>query len=532
MKPLDISTAVLLTVLCLKRVNSVFVPITHQSQEVHVQRLSNASTSLEELDALEDRASIGFAPGFNESQSPQICVLTTSMDDLPPDLFSKTQRLRGAILLHFFAAVYFFIILAYICSEYFLPSVECICEDLHLSEDVAAATFMATATSMPEFFTNTISTLVVDSDMGLGTILGSMLFNTLGVAALVAILTKSHVKLDWWPLTRDSIIVMIAISSLVSCLWDERVYWYESVVFVVLYVLYFLVMFQNERMKRIATDLIETRWNLCTRLEEPKVDDEFTEQSSRKYSVAVLGEAINTTLELPAAKKNVSRRCSIPVFVPSEEPAANKMKLLKVSTESWFAVVWWCYTWPFRLLIHFTIPDARVHRKWYPLTFFMCILWIGGTSYVVFWMMSIIGETFEVPETVMGLTFLAFGGCMPEAVSAVTVIRKGNGSMGVSNSLGANTLAILFSLGLPWFIRNMMEGGATTGAYVEINSYGMQYSVFGLFLAVGILYAVLFASKYTLRKLVGLVLMGGYLLIVTFMILVELDVFFPSENVC
>lgn len=50
---------------------------------------------------------------------------------------------------------------------------------------------MATATSMPEFFTNTISTLVVDSDMGLGTIMGSMLFNTLGVAALVGLLTKS-----------------------------------------------------------------------------------------------------------------------------------------------------------------------------------------------------------------------------------------------------------------------------------------------------------------------------------------------------
>lgn len=60
-----------------------------------------------------------------------------------------------------------------------------------LFKDVAAATFMATATSMPEFFTNTISTLVVDSDMGLGTILGSMLFNTLGVAALVGLLTKS-----------------------------------------------------------------------------------------------------------------------------------------------------------------------------------------------------------------------------------------------------------------------------------------------------------------------------------------------------
>lgn len=33
-------------------------------------------------------------------------------------------------------------------------------------QDVAASTFMATATTMPEFFSNTISTFVADSDMG------------------------------------------------------------------------------------------------------------------------------------------------------------------------------------------------------------------------------------------------------------------------------------------------------------------------------------------------------------------------------
>lgn len=46
---------------------------------------------------------------------------------------------------------------------------------------------MATATSMPEFFTNTISTLITHSDMGLGTIIGSLMFNTLGVASLAAL---------------------------------------------------------------------------------------------------------------------------------------------------------------------------------------------------------------------------------------------------------------------------------------------------------------------------------------------------------
>lgn len=36
-----------------------------------------------------------------------------------------------------------------------------------------------------------------------------------------------------------------------------------------------------------------------------------------------------------------------------------------------------------------------------------------------------IGFTFSVPESVMGLTFLAAGGCMPEAISSVLMVRKG-----------------------------------------------------------------------------------------------------------
>lgn len=104
--------------------------------------------------------------------------------------------------------------------------------------------------------------------------------------------------------------------------------------------------------------------------------------------------------------------------------------------------------------------------------------------------------------------------------------------MGISNSLGANSLAILFSLGLPWFIRTMINGGAATGGFVSIQSYGVQYSVLALFGAILTLYIVLYIAKYTIRKLVGVALAVGYLLIVTFMILVELDVFFPANNRC
>lgn len=50
------------------------------------------------------------------------------------NIFLDTQRTHGAILLHILGAAYFFTLLAVVCNDYFLPSVECICEDLNISK--------------------------------------------------------------------------------------------------------------------------------------------------------------------------------------------------------------------------------------------------------------------------------------------------------------------------------------------------------------------------------------------------------------
>lgn len=55
---------------------------------------------------------------------------------------------------------------------------------------------MATATTMPEFFTNTISTFVTDSDLGIGAIIGSMLFNTLGVMGCASLASSKVIYHD------------------------------------------------------------------------------------------------------------------------------------------------------------------------------------------------------------------------------------------------------------------------------------------------------------------------------------------------
>lgn len=54
--------------------------------------------------------------------------------------------------------------------------------------------------------------------------------------------------------------------------------------------------------------------------------------------------------------------------------------------------IFWIYTWPIKLLLTLTIPNPKTYRRCYPFTFFMCIVWIGVNSYVIVWMLSIIGE--------------------------------------------------------------------------------------------------------------------------------------------
>lgn len=53
-------------------------------------------------------------------------------------------------------------------------------------------------------------------------------------------------------------------------------------------------------------------------------------------------------------------------------------------------------TWPISLLLYLTIPDCKKYPKLTALTFIMCIFWIGTTSYVVAWLITIIGTEFVI----------------------------------------------------------------------------------------------------------------------------------------
>ncbi|KAH8419769.1 hypothetical protein KR009_002288, partial [Drosophila setifemur] len=522
-----------------------------------------------------------------------------AIDDFPRDLFSEAQRQSGAVVLHVIASLYLFVALAVVCDEYFVPAVEKICAALNMSNDVAGATFMAAATSAPELFVNVIGTFITEGDIGVGTIVGSAVFNILAVAACCGIGAGMTIPLDWWPLTRDSIAYGVTVAILICVMHDERVEWYEALILVSLYAVYLAVMYFDKSFQRCAKggvkqarsrsrssncsihtknstekepELVENR--ICQNMASIQLNGGLNNDQAKSTggtttttSITTIGTTTTTTtITLSATTQGTGGAggggvggggggVGAPVAgsvqgvvgaispmdggeVEAAQPAAGAAVenrdeegyslLTYPKDKSCFAQFTWLIIWPIHLLFRIAIPDCKKakNNKIFPLTFIMCIVWIGSLSYVVAWMITIIGDTLKIPDSVMGITFLAAGTSVPEAVSSVIVAKRGHGSMGICNSIGSNTFDILLCLGVPWLIKAVFFPIQPGQNYVAINSAGLEYSAITLLSTLFLLYLTFSTNKFKLDKKVGTACLVMYLVFMVFASLIELNVFF------
>ncbi|KAM6923557.1 sodium/potassium/calcium exchanger 3-like [Xenentodon cancila] len=176
----------------------------------------------------------------------------TAIKEFPEDIFSQNQRSGGAVLLHVLCAIYMFYALAIVCDVYFVPSLEKVSENLQLSQDVAGATFMAAGSSAPELFTSLIGVFITKGDVGVGTIVGSAVFNMLVIIGLCGIFAGQPITLSWWPLFRDAVFYILSILVLILVIYDEKVLWWETIILISMYGIYILIMKFNRSLCCLA----------------------------------------------------------------------------------------------------------------------------------------------------------------------------------------------------------------------------------------------------------------------------------------
>uniref|UniRef100_A0A4W5P397 Solute carrier family 24 member 3 n=1 Tax=Hucho hucho TaxID=62062 RepID=A0A4W5P397_9TELE len=543
-----------------------------------------------------------------------------ALHEFPTDLFTNQERTEGAVALHVLFAMYMFYALALVCDDYFVPSLEKICERLHLSEDVAGATFMAAGSSAPELFTSVIGVFITKGDVGVGTIVGSAVFNILCIIGVCGIFAGQAVHLSRWSLMRDSMYYTLSITALIVFIYDEKVSWWESLTLVLMYFGYILIMKFNsnivhflERRKKNSSSLGNGTASSADLDDNCDATAVLLKKTNfhRKHSVLMVDELLSayphqlsfseagmrimiTSHFSPRTRLSMASRMLITErqrlistrpftngdsevtvkvgsrrglenglggpergvkgccghhgeddrggveagnetenenednennendeeeedvgegpFVPFHAPAGccNKIK--------------WLLAWPLCLLLFFTVPNcANTHwERWFMVSFVTSTLWIAGFSYVMVWMVTVIGFTLGIPDVIMGITFLAAGTSVPDCMASLIVARQGFGDMAVSNSIGSNVFDILIGLGLPWALQTL---AINYGSYIKLNSKGLIFSVGLLLGSVFLTVLGVHLNGWKLDRRLGLVCLLMYCIFLCFSILIEYNVF-------
>uniref|UniRef100_A0A8B9KMB4 Solute carrier family 24 member 2 n=1 Tax=Astyanax mexicanus TaxID=7994 RepID=A0A8B9KMB4_ASTMX len=500
-----------------------------------------------------------------------------SQGEYPEDLFSLEQRRRGAVVLHMIGMLYMFIALAIVCDEFFVPALTVITEKLAISDDVAGATFMAAGGSAPELFTSVIGVFISHSNVGIGTIVGSAVFNILFVIGMCAVFSKEILNLTWWPLFRDVSFYILGLIMLIVFFLDNYISYWESIALLTAYACYVIFMKYNGQVEMFIKGLInrnqvvevveappkvspvavddESKVSAKPRLQrggssaslhnslmrnsifqlmihtlDPLSEGKFREKASILHKIAKKKCQVEDANGV--ADKNLPNSSNVEVEVspPLNGTAGQEGDTGEEDEEddqplslSWPETCRKRFTYLFILPIVFplwiTLPDVRkpTSKKFFPITFLGAICWIAAFSYLMVWWAHQVGETIGITEEIMGLTMLAAGTSIPDLITSVIVARKGLGDMAVSSSVGSNIFDITVGLPFPWLLYSLINGLKP----IVVSSNGLFCAIVLLFLMLLFVIISIAACKWKMSKLLGFIMFLLYLVFLVVSVMLE-----------
>ncbi|KAM6909311.1 sodium/potassium/calcium exchanger 2 isoform 6-T6 [Xenentodon cancila] len=492
-----------------------------------------------------------------------------SQGDYPPDIFSLQERRQGAVILHMFGMIYMFIALAIVCDEFFVPALTVITEKLTISDDVAGATFMAAGGSAPELFTSIIGVFISHSNVGIGTIVGSAVFNILFVIGMCAIFSKEILNLTWWPLFRDVSFYILDLIMLIIFFLDNFISMWESITLLSAYAAYVIFMKFNSKVEGFVKDCmhknqvveVEVQPKARPRLQrggssaslhnslmrnsifqlmihtlDPLSEGKFREKASILHKIAKkkcqVEDSEKANGVASCSDKNLPNSSSVEVEVtpPMNGTAGQEGETAEDEEEedqplslSWPESNRNRFTYlliiPIVLPLWLTLPDVRKtsSKKFFPITFLGAICWIAVFSYLMVWWAHQVGETIGITEEIMGLTILAAGTSIPDLITSVIVARKGLGDMAVSSSVGSNIFDITVGLPFPWLMWSFFNELRP----VQVSSNGLFCAIVLLFLMLLFVIISIAACKWRMSKLLGFIMFLLYFVFLVVSVMLE-----------
>jgi len=388
--------------------------------------------------------------------------------------------------------IYCFAGLAAVCDKFLVVSLETLCVRWGIREDVAGATFMAFGSAAPEIIINAIGTITGESDLGVGAIIGSGMIAFSCIPGLCALVASGDLMLKRRPLARDSLFYLLALSCLTFFFRDGFITIDESAVLFGMYVFYVTLVFLSPNIRKfLQTRKKKKQYDVAVKeamargadraqLEELRVrylteqtKKSFVEQAAERdaaakkagavptngngnnFSSALLGDVPDSSdpnsdgIVSPRSADDEDAEYVPPSHVDEDEE----------EDQSWKGKAYRAFTAPLTLAFKYTcIPCEHdgPNAKWYPLTFAVAFVWVSFFSFTISAVAGRWNSLSGLPLSLFGIVLVAVGAEIPDTISSLAVARRGYGSMAISNSCGSQITNILFGLGLPWTMANVI----------------------------------------------------------------------------
>ena len=136
-------------------------------------------------------------------------------------------------------------LLSIVTDEYFIISLDEIAKKLRLPNNVAGASLMAMGSSAPELAIAIFALFTAGgahSDVGIGTIVGSAIFNILVITGASAVANPAHIS--WKVITRDILMYAVGVVLLLITIYDGQVTIPEASIYLLVYAIYLLILYK------------------------------------------------------------------------------------------------------------------------------------------------------------------------------------------------------------------------------------------------------------------------------------------------
>ncbi|XP_030814709.1 mitochondrial sodium/calcium exchanger protein [Camarhynchus parvulus] len=406
-----------------------------------------------------------------------------------------------AVTLYALWLLYLFIILGVTAEKFFCPNLSAISTNLKLSHNVAGVTFLAFGNGAPDVF----SAVVAFSDprtagLAIGAIFGAGVFVTTVVAGGIA-LVKPFTAASR-PFLRDVIFYMVAVFLTFVVLYLGRIRLGEALGYLGLYVFYVLTVVlctwihRRQRGDGLAPP---GAWEpeMPTDVEEPEPSStnsgDYGEEyrpllPSRESSLRILTSALSPLDCRKWRRKPWYWRLfkafrvpvelvlllTVPVVDPDKDDLNWKRPLncLHILTSPLLCVltlksgayglyqiqgifpVWALVTLvasALALIIFITTSNEeppKYHCVFAFLGFLASAMWINAAATELVNILRTLGIIFQLSNTVLGLTLLAWGNSIGDTFSDLTMARQGYPRMAFSACFGGIIFNILVGVGL------------------------------------------------------------------------------------